>query len=314
MKHWIALLLVDYWAASNAGPIKKHFQSFRRSGKVSVELVCPYCRFSKKVSERKIPAAAKMVICPQCQKKFPLPKTKYQGDLAGEKPFGAALAHGLKPSIDARGEMDGEMGGETGGSPWERRDDLGLFSSIFLTFKRALFHPGLLFSSQSQTEGLREPLAFGLLIGGFGDMLAFFWPALFFSFGFLPFGDAVFTRLSGIWIFLTFMVGIPLAVILNMLIYSGILHLMLLIVRGGKEGYRSTFRVVAYSQAALVWNIIPFMGSWIATVWKLIIQIIGLHEIHQTSYAKIIIAFLLPFFIILALIMMAATPFLMLLF
>ncbi len=273
---------------------------------MSVELVCPYCRFSKKVPQRKIPAAAKMAICPRCQKKFSLPKATYPDDPAGEEPSETATVHGPKPPAGAEVK--------TGGSPWERRDDLGLFSSIFLTFKRALFQPALLFSSQSRAQGFREPLAFGLLIGGFGDMLAFFWPVLFFSFGFLPFGDAVFTHLSGIWIFFTLMVGIPLAVILNMLIYSVILHLMLLIVRGGNEGYGSTFRVVAYSQAALVWNLIPFIGSWIAAVWKLIIQIIGLHEIHHTSYSKIIIAFLLPFLMLLALIVMVASPFLMLLF
>ena len=273
---------------------------------MSVLLSCPYCSFSKKLSEKKIPAGAKMAICPHCHQKFPLSPPEKPGPAPQEKSPEMLESGILTPPLDSDAE--------TGGTPWERRDDLGLSNGIFLTFKNALFQPGALFKARRYPEGLKEPLAFGLLIGGVGDMLAFFWPFLLFSLGLLPFGDYVFRHLNGVWIFLTLMVGIPLAVILNMIVYSALLHLMLLIVRGGKEGYKSTFRVVAYSQAALAWNIIPFVGSWIATVWKLVIQIIGLHEIHHISYTRVIVAFLLPVFILFVLIIIAMGPLLVLLF
>ena len=272
---------------------------------MSVLLTCPYCSFSKKLSLKKIPAAAKMAVCPRCHEKFPIShRKKSEGPPQGKPP--EMLESGIsKPPMDSDEE--------TAGSPWEKRNDLGLLNGIFLTFKTVLFEPRHLFKSQNYPEGIKEPFAFGLLSGGLGDMLAFFWPVLLFSLGLLPFGDSVFRQLNGIWISLTLMVGIPLAVVLKMFFYSGILHLMLLIVRGGKKGYKSTFRVVAYSQAALVWNIIPFMGSWIATVWKLVIQVIGLREIHHISYTKVIVAFLLPVFIIFVLIIIAMGPLLVLL-
>ena len=273
---------------------------------MTVELVCPYCGFTKRISEKKIPAAARTAICPRCHRRFPLPRSNGADGLSGRKSSETVETNTPVRPSDAKAE--------TGRTPWERRDELGLVNGIFLTFKNALFRPGALFDARNQPGGFKEPLAFGLLVGGFGDMLAFFWPVLLFSLGFMPFGDTVFAHLSGIWIFLTLMVGIPLAVILNMVCYSGILHLMLLMVRGGTQGYQSTFRVVAYSQAALVWNVIPFMGSWIATVWKLVVQVIGLHEIHHTSYARVIMAFLLPFFILVALIIVATGPLLMVLF
>ena len=273
---------------------------------MSFILSCPYCSFSKKLSEKKIPEAAKMAVCPRCHQKFPLSPREKPGRTPQEKSPEMLESGTLTPPLNSDAETDG--------IPWEKRDDLGLLNGILLTFKKALFQPGVLFKARSYPEGLKEPLAFGLLTGGFGDMLAFFWPVLLFSLGLLPFGDSVFRHLNGIWIFLTLMVGIPLAVVLKMIFYSGILHLMLLIVRGGKEGYKSTFRVVAYSQAALVWNIIPFMGSWIATVWKLVIQVIGLREIHHISYTRVIVAFLLPVFIFLVLIIITMGPLLVLLF
>jgi hypothetical protein len=273
---------------------------------VSVLLTCPYCSFSKKLSEKKIPVAAKKAVCPRCHEKFPISHGKNPEDTPREESPGMRQPGTLKPPRDSHVEPDGNL--------CEKRNDPGFLNTIFPTFKSALFEPRILFKARRYPEGIKEPLAFGLLTAGLGDMLAFFWPVLLFSLGFVPFGDSVFGHLNGIWIFLTLMVGIPVAVVLNMIFYSGILHLMLLIVRGGKEGYQSTFRVVAYSQAALAWNIIPFMGAWIATVWKLVIQVIGLHEVHHISYARVIVAFLLPVFIIFVLIILTLGPLLVLLF
>ena len=46
---------------------------------MSVELICPHCGFSKKLSEKRIPVAAKMAICPRCHEKFPLSPRKKPG-------------------------------------------------------------------------------------------------------------------------------------------------------------------------------------------------------------------------------------------
>jgi len=69
---------------------------------------------------------------------------------------------------------------------------------------------------------------------------------------------------------------------------------MLLIVGGEKKGFEATFRVVSYSHAAQAWGVIPFVGGWIGGIWQLIVQIIGLREMHETSYFKVIMAFVIP--------------------
>lgn len=273
---------------------------------MGVLLICPHCSFSKRISRKKIPAAAKMAICPRCHERFSISRQEEPHHAPREKPQGALESGTLNPTHDSDAQ--------TGGSPWENRNELGTLNGIFLTLKAALFEPRVLFKTRSRQRGFKEPLAFGLLTGGFGDMLAFFWPVLLFSLGIVPFGDSVLGNLNGIWIFLTLMVGIPLAVLLNMIFYSSVLHLMLLIVRGGEAGYTATFRVIAYSQAALAWNVIPFVGAWIATLWKLVVQVIGLREIHHISYTKVIVAFLLPVFFFFVLIIMALGPLLVLLF
>lgn len=52
--------------------------------------------------------------------------------------------------------------------------------------------------------------------------------------------------------------------------------------------------MVSYSQAAQIWGLIPFIGGSIGWIWQLVVQIIGLREMHETSYSRVIIAFLIP--------------------
>jgi hypothetical protein len=125
-------------------------------------------------------------------------------------------------------------------------------------------------------------------------MIGFFWEFLILSGGLLSFAYPLFGQLTAALIFLLVIVIIPVLVTLLMFIYSVILHLFLHILGGGQNGFEATFRVVSYSQAAQIWALIPVLGSLVAGIWQLIVQIIGLREIHETSYLRVIIAFMIP--------------------
>jgi len=84
--------------------------------------------------------------------------------------------------------------------------------------------------------------------------------------------------------------------------------LLLLIVRGAGNGFEATFRVVCFSQGVQVLGIVPLLGGWVAGIWKLTAQIIGLKEIHETSYLRVIIAFLIPVFFVILLVMAVGIP------
>jgi len=132
--------------------------------------------------------------------------------------------------------------------------------------------------------------------------------------GLFPFGRNVLGQLSAGLIFLVLAVAVPVCVMLGMFVYSAVLHLFLLITRGGPNGFEATFRVVAYSQAAQMWELAPVVGSWVSRIWQLVIQVIGLRQIHGVSYARIIIAFLLPVAVLTGVILAVVVPFLMMLF
>ena len=79
-----------------------------------------------------------------------------------------------------------------------------------------------------------------------------------------------------------------------MFISSAVWHVFLLLLRGANNGFEATFRVISYSQSVQVLALIPIIGGWVSGIWQLVIQIIGLREIHETTYLKVILAIVIP--------------------
>ncbi len=257
---------------------------------MSVELICPYCQFSKKVPNEKIPVGAKWVTCPRCNQRFEFSVVEKDVDLVTRETE-------QKTEFE-RLEEEPEDGYTRNGAPWENRSELGLWQGIYRTFKGVLFSPEVFFRSLTFKAGIVEPLAFGTLVGSIGSMFGLFWQLLMWSGLVLTYGESIFGQFSIGVILLIIMIIIPVLWVAWIFVSSGITHLLLLIVRGGENGYEATLRVVSYSQATQVWSLIPFVGGTIGWIWQLVVQIIGLRHIHRMSYLRVIVAFLIPVAII----------------
>ncbi len=180
---------------------------------------------------------------------------------------------------------------------------MGVWPSVFATLKAVLFSPETFFHSSDIRGGIREPFAFGLLMGSASTMFSLFWKFLVLSGGLMAVDLPLFGQRTAWFVFLILLVFVPVFVAVSMFIFAAILHLMLLLVRGGGNGFEASFRVIAYAQAAQIWAMIPFLGGWVGFIWQFIVQVIGLREIHRTSYLRVIAAFVIPvmlFFLLLA--------------
>ncbi len=257
---------------------------------MSVELICPYCQFSKKIPNEKIPVGAKWVTCPRCHQRFEFSVIKKDaGPVTRETE--------RKTEFERLGE-EPEEGYTRNGAPWENRSKLGLWQGIYKTFKAVLFSPETFFRSLTFEAGVIEPLAFGTMVGSIGSMFGLFWQLLMWSGLVLTYGESIFGQFTIGVLLLIIMVIIPVLWVAWIFVSSGIMHLLLLVVRGGENGYEATLRVVSYSQATQVWSLIPFIGGTIGWIWQLVVQIIGLRHIHRMSYLRVIVAFLIPVAII----------------
>lgn len=264
---------------------------------MTIELTCPYCSFSKKIPKEKIPASAKWATCPRCKERFEifpsgedvsLVVTKTQRETRHQSPAEETEKESIRED-----------------ACWENRSELGLWQAIYQTIKEVLFSPDAFFRKLKYKGGMKEPLAFGLLTGSIGAMFGVFWQFLMMTGGFLPIADVITGQFAFSLIFLVSIVFIPIAMVAGMFISSGIWYLFLLLLKGADHGFEGTFRVVSYSQSAQIVSLIPVLGGWVSVIWQLVIQIIGLKEIHETSYLKVILAFLIPVFMLVVLIIFA---------
>ncbi len=255
-----------------------------------MEITCPNCNFSKRIRAEKIPAGVKWATCPRCEHRFEFTLSS-TGAEPRQGPVGRATDGRPQRSI----------------APWESRSEIGLWPAMYRTSKAVLFSPEDLFAHLSYRSGIREPLAFGLLCGSLGTLFNLFWQVLIIAGPILPFDPGFGEELVFVLLFMVVALLVPLFVTITIFVSSGILHVLLLLVRGGQNGFEATFRVIAYSQATQVLGVIPFIGGVAGGLWLLVIQVIGAREMHETSYLKIFIAFLIPFALIFLVVILALT-------
>lgn len=83
---------------------------------------------------------------------------------------------------------------------------------------------------------------------------------------------------------------------------AGFLHLFVLLF-GGEEGYKETFKAMAYSTAPNLLGFILFV-NYLVGPYSAVLLVIGLHKRQQLSIAKSIGVIILPIVIIIALVLM----------
>ncbi|MBW2206167.1 MAG: zinc-ribbon domain-containing protein [Deltaproteobacteria bacterium] len=251
---------------------------------MTIAITCPHCNFFKELPEDKVPAGVKWARCPQCGKRFALPTRGPASD-----PDRSVILKAPE-TIKARGTC-----------AWENRAQSGSWKAIYETVKGVLFSPTDLFGKMTFQGGAKDPLMFGILLGSLGAMFGSFWFILMLWGRILSLAEGridPFTMGVG---FILLMVFLPLYITIKIFITSGIMHLLLIITGAGKHRFEATLRVISYSQATQIWEVVPFVGGIVGNLWFLVVQIIGLREIHETSYWRIFVALLIPFVFILIL-------------
>jgi len=69
---------------------------------------------------------------------------------------------------------------------------------------------------------------------------------------------------------------------------------MLTLLGGANRGFTATLRVMCYAQTTQLAVVLPGVGGLIGFVWRLILEIVALAEVHKTDGWKAALAVLLP--------------------
>jgi hypothetical protein len=188
------------------------------------------------------------------------------------------------------------------GTPWEDRGRIGFLSALVETTQKVLLSPSSFFASMPVTGGIGGPLLYGVLVGTLGVVVAALYREIFQVLAGSTFatlgGGSELRRVmpfvaGGVGLVLQIVIA-PIAVTVGLFVVSAIVHLFLLLLGGARRGFEATVRVMCYSEAAGVVNIIPLCGNLIAAVYFLVLAIIGLSAAHGIGKGTAAAAVLLP--------------------
>ena len=177
-------------------------------------------------------------------------------------------------------------------NPWEQRDHIGLANAIVATVKIVLLKPKEFFDNLEIKESIKDPFLFYLFlsipISSLSLVLQHFFPMGVV----LPQPLSIQVVMIAFWIPAGIFVG------------AGILHLFVKMY-GGTGGYKGTFNIMAYGTATALFVLIPYLGSFVATVWGIVVTITGYQSIHKLSTGKALLAYFSLFIIVAVLVALA---------
>lgn len=191
-----------------------------------------------------------------------------------------------------------------GGSlPWENRSQLGFWPALRDTFLLLLKTPADAFRMAARTGDYNSPLLWAVLLGTVFGVIGQIWGVMF-NFATIPLmgsdagpGAVGFGVLGGVGVLIVSIFIIPIGVIIGLFISSGLFHLCLMLIGGlqnSRTGFEGTVRAVAYSYVANSSQVVPVVGSFIYLVWAVVLWVIGLREVHNTTTGKALLAVFIP--------------------
>lgn len=198
---------------------------------------------------------------------------------------------------------------------WERRTGLLDLGALLVTIRDVLFDPATTFRTMVREGGVAAPLLFLLVTSAVFVTIGDLWKWL----GNLFSGDASLEMIEALGgslppdlmdmfrtaleaqqdaSLLGFVAGVffKLALLfVGLLVWSGVVHLLLMVVDGARQSFETTLRVLAYcTGSAMAFLVIPLCGGVIGFVWLVVVQIVGLGQAHETTPGKSVFAVLFP--------------------
>lgn len=272
---------------------------------MAIEFSCSQCGKLLSVGDD---AEGKQARCPACGSVQAIPFTSPPaGAGLGENPFGAP---GARPAAGPENpyaspaplpEMPslppvGEYWGPRSGPPWEREG--ASFNSFWATVKLIYSSPQVFFREMRREGGLWPPLSFAFIGGIIGGLAAGCYNIGLQSLVLLaPNNQANGAPGPASLAFgaIMILVMVPVGVLIQAFVTSGIYHVCLMILGGAKQPYETTFRVVCYvTGASGLLGLIPLCGAVIQGIYALVLAGMGLSYSHETSGVKAAFAVVLP--------------------
>jgi hypothetical protein len=200
------------------------------------------------------------------------------------------------PMVPPTGEQPppGPPPSEIRALPWEEQG-YPLLEGLFETAKLFITKPTEAFGRMRRAGDLGRPILYAIILGWIAILVSQLYGLAFRGLSWQAWpGMQRFEHGFPIAMTAALVIFAPLFILIGLFIWSGIVHLMLMLIGGAQEGFDATFRVMSYATTAQLAQVVPLCGGFAASIWALVLEIIGLAEAHRISQGKAALAVLVP--------------------
>ncbi len=90
----------------------------------------------------------------------------------------------------------------------------------------------------------------------------------------------------------------PIIALANIFFLAGIYHLILSMLGWSTQSFSSTVKIIAFTGASGLANILPLLGGVINFLWAIVLVSIGIKELHNTSKHQAVSVAITPMFLV----------------
>lgn len=177
--------------------------------------------------------------------------------------------------------------------PWPPRPGAGVFNAFVDTWVESVFRPSRFFAAMPH-RGFRSALAYYLPIAVIASAIMLFWRGVAVALGYADlvetFDGQPFDPERALIDFLLS----PLTSTLYLLVAAGTAHIGLKMVGGARAPYAATVRLSAFATGPQLFVAVPLFGIPLSLIWALVLTVVGIREVHETSTGRAIAALVLP--------------------
>ena len=189
-------------------------------------------------------------------------------------------------------------GGGRSAIPWEYADMQQLPLALYHTLLRALFAVPAFFSAVGESRAtLLRPCLFFILLRLFESVMQRFWwlAAIREKMAFIedPQTLASLDSLAQSMSLSMLLVIAPPLLVIQLMLYSGLFHMVLRLIQPAKANFATTLRVVAYASAPCVFSLVPLnyltipgTGVHIISLWVAICCFMGIKHAHRLNWSQ----------------------------
>jgi hypothetical protein len=213
------------------------------------------------------------------------------------------------PNADAPyGRASGPAPGEPALPSWERLEEIGIGLALVQSLREILLEPSATFRRMPRIGGISRPLVFLLVFGAAGAMVV----ALYNLVSAVSIPDAAneyaYPRAGRIvslapfrftpWFAICMVALAPVGYALLSFAFSGLSHLMLMLLNGNQHPFETTYRTMTYVMgAASALCVVPCCGPILFLIWGIAVGILALIQTQETVAPKAAAAVIAPVFV-----------------